>query len=86
MINCIIIDDEKPARDSLDLLLSYYFADKVKVLGKAESLKEGFRLIYKHNPDLVFLDIEMPEENGFILFNYFQQIKFSVIFTTVYKE
>lgn len=86
MINCIIIDDEKPARESLNLLMNYYFSDKVKVLGKAESLKDGVLLIYKYSPDLVFLDIEMPEENGFMLFNYFQQIKFSVIFTTAYKE
>ena len=86
MINCIIIDDEKPARDSLELMLNHYFADKVKILGKAESLKEGVLLIYKYDPDLVFLDIEMPEENGFMLFNYFQQFKFSVIFTTAYKE
>ena len=63
MINCIIIDDEKPARESLNLLMNYYFSDKVKVLGKAESLKDGVLLIYKYSPDLVFLDIEMPEEN-----------------------
>lgn len=86
MINCVIIDDEKPARDSLELMLGHYFPDKVRIIGKAESLNEGILLIYKHNPDLVFLDIEMPEENGFMLFNYFQQVKFSVIFTTAYKE
>lgn len=86
MIKCVIIDDEKPARDSLELMLNHYFADKVKILGKAESLKEGVLLIYKYEPDLVFLDIEMPEENGFMLFNYFQQFKFSVIFTTAFKE
>lgn len=86
MLSCIIIDDEKPARDALELMLNYYFADKVKVIGKADSLKEGILLIYKHNPELVFLDIEMPEENGFMLFNYFQQVNFSVIFTTAYKE
>ncbi len=86
MINCIIVDDEKPARDALELMLSRYFPEKVKVLGKAESLKEGVFAIYKHNPDLVFLDIEMQEESGFNIFNYFQQVKFSVIFTTAYKE
>lgn len=86
MINCVIIDDEKPARDSLELMLSLYFPDKVRIIGKAESLKEGVLLIYKYSPDLVFLDIEMPEENGFMLFNYFQQVNFSVVFTTAYKE
>jgi two-component system LytT family response regulator len=86
MISCIIIDDEKPARDALELMLNHYFGDKINVLGKAESLKEGVFAIYKHKPDIVFLDIEMPEENGFNIFGYFQQITFAVIFTTAYKE
>ena len=86
MISCVIIDDEKPARDSLELMLCHYFSDKIKVLEKAGSLKEGVFSIYRHNPDLVFLDIEMQDENGFNIFKYFQQVKFSVIFTTAYKE
>ncbi|MDP3642010.1 MAG: LytTR family DNA-binding domain-containing protein [Bacteroidota bacterium] len=86
MISYVIIDDEKPARDALELMLAHYFGEKIKVLGKAESLKEGVFAIYKHTPDIVFLDIEMPEENGFNIFNYFQQVTFSVIFTTAYKE
>ena len=86
MISCVIIDDEKPARDALELMLIHYFPDKVKVLAKAESLKEGVFAIYKRSPDLVFLDIEMPDEKGFEIFNYFQQVTFSVIFTTAYKQ
>lgn len=86
MISCVIIDDEKPAREALDLMLSRYFPEKIKVLAKAESLKEGIFAIYKNHPDLVFLDIEMPEENGTLIFNYFQQVNFSVIFTTAYRE
>ena len=86
MINCVIIDDEKPARDALELMLIRYFPERVKVVAKAESLKEGVFAIYKHSPDLVFLDIEMPEEKGFEIFTYFQQVTFSVIFTTAYKE
>ena len=86
MISCVIIDDEKPARDALELMLIRYFPEKVKVIGKAESLKEGVFAIYKHNPGLVFLDIEMPDEQGFNIFNYFQQVTFSVIFITAFKE
>ncbi len=86
MITCIIIDDEKPARDTLELMLLRYFPEKIKILAKAESLKEGVFAIYKSHPDLVFLDIEMPEENGTNIFNYFQRINFSVIFTTAYRE
>lgn len=67
MIKCVIIDDEKLARDSLELLLTRYFSENIKVLSKFGSLKEGVLGIYKHHPDIVFLDIEMPEENGFLL-------------------
>lgn len=86
MITCVIIDDEKHARDALELMLFHYFAEKVEVVGKAESIKEGVFSIYKHKPDLVFLDIEMQDENGFEIFKYFQQIDFSVIFITAYKD
>jgi two-component system LytT family response regulator len=86
MINCIIIDDEETARNLLEATLNRFFADKIKVICKATSLKEGVFAIYNHNPDLVFVDIEMKEENGFNIFNYFQQVNFSVIFTTSFKE
>ena len=86
MISCVIIDDEKLARSALELMFNRYFPEKINVLAKSESLKEGVFAIYKYNPDLVFLDIEMPVENGFKIFDYFQQINFSVVFTTAYKE
>ncbi|HRZ77803.1 MAG TPA: LytTR family DNA-binding domain-containing protein, partial [Bacteroidales bacterium] len=59
---------------------------RVEVVGMAESVKEGVFAIYKHQPDLVFLDIEMPEENGFRLFDYFKSVDFEVIFTTAYRN
>lgn len=86
MINCIIIDDEKPARESLALIFTRYFSDKVHVLAKAETISEGVFYIEKYNPDIVFLDIELQNESGFDLFTHFQQISFSVIFVTAYRE
>jgi len=86
MINCVIIDDEKPARDALELLLNRYFTEKVNVVGKAGSVKEGITIIDKHNPDVVFLDIEMQEEDGFSIFNYYKQVPFTVIFVTAFRE
>lgn len=86
MITCVIIDDEKLAREALRLMLERYFSDKVKILAMAAGLKEGVLEIYQHHPDLVFLDIEMPDEDGFRIFNYFQQVNFSLVFTTAYKE
>lgn len=86
MISAIIIDDEQHARYTLEAMLDRYFLNKVKVLESVESVKEGVFAIQKHHPDLVFLDIEMPEENGFKLFDYFDQIPFSVIFVTAYQN
>lgn len=86
MISCIIIDDEKPARDTLNLMLKRFFPEKVEVVAMAASLKEGVMAIYENKPGLVFLDIEMPGEDGFKIFNYFQKVDFSVIFVTAYSE
>jgi len=77
---------KNPARDSLELMLEYYFSGKVRILGKAASVHEGVELINSVKPDLVFLDIEMPEENGLVLFEHFDDICFAVIFTTAYKD
>ncbi|OFX21553.1 MAG: hypothetical protein A2041_02490 [Bacteroidetes bacterium GWA2_31_9b] len=86
MKTCIIIDDEKNARETLEKIIERYFITKIKVLHSASSVKEGVFAINKSNPDIVFLDIEMPEENGFKLFEYFDIINFEVIFTTAYKQ
>ena len=86
MINCIIIDDERQAREVLEKIIARYFPDKVRVLGAAGSVEEGVKLIHQHNPRLVFLDIEMPGENGFELFRYFDHFHFDVVFTTAYKH
>ncbi len=86
MKTCIIIDDEKNARETLAKIIERYFSTKIKILFSADSVKEGVFAINKFNPDLVFLDIEMPEENGFKLFDYFDIYNFEVIFTTAYKQ
>jgi two-component system LytT family response regulator len=86
MISAIIIDDEQHARNTLKAMLMRYFPEKVKVIASVESVKEGVFAIHKLHPDLVFLDIEMPGENGFKLFDYFDQTPFSVIFTTAHQN
>lgn len=86
MKTCIIIDDEKNARETLEKIIKRYFSNKIQILFSADSVKEGVFAINKYNPNLVFLDIEMPEENGFKLFDYFDIYNFEVIFTTAYKQ
>tara|TARA_R110001583_G_scaffold69696_1_gene197561 strand:+ start:3035 stop:3790 length:756 start_codon:yes stop_codon:yes gene_type:complete len=86
MITAIIIDDELNAREFLQKLVVRYFPKKIVVLEICDSVIMGVQAIKKHKPDLVFLDIQMPNENGFSLFKHFDKINFEVIFTTAYKD
>ena len=85
MIKAILIDDEVHCVDTLNILLRD-FCPEVQILLKCTSAKQGLEAIRKYNPDLVFLDIEMPTMNGFELLEQFDQIPFSVIFTTSYDQ
>lgn len=84
-INCIIIDDESANRLVLERFLNKH-CPSVKVIGSAESAKEGYRLICDLSPDLVFLDVRMPVLSGFDLLRMFDEIPFHVIFITAYDE
>ncbi len=86
MIKCIIIDDERKAREVLNKIIDRYFSDKLKVEYLANSVNHGVYAINKFNPDIVFLDIEMPGDNGFKLFEYFDKYNFEVIFTTAFEQ
>jgi two-component system LytT family response regulator len=84
-INAIIIDDEERARRTLRLLIETFCPD-VKILGTYKNVPEGVLAINKLNPQLVFLDIEMPEYNGFELLGFFRDIDFEIIFVTAYNQ
>jgi len=86
MIKTIIVDDEYNAREFLEKLLNRYFINKFIVLDKCESVDQAVLAIEKHNPDLIFLDIQMPNKNGFELFKEIKNIDFEVIFTTAHSE
>ena len=86
MKTCIIIDDEENAREALSKIIERYFKTKLKIVFAADSIKEAVFAINKYKPQIVFLDIEMPRENGFKLFDYFDIYDFEVIFTTAYKQ
>jgi two-component system LytT family response regulator len=85
MIRAVIIDDEQPAREVIDNYLREYCPD-VEVVAKASSVSTGYNAIRKTSPDLVFLDIEMPDGKGFDLLNRFESIDFKIIFVTAYSE
>lgn len=85
MLNAIIIDDEAKARRVLASFLNDY-CKQVQVVGMAEDVIQGVKLVQKENPDIVFLDIEMPGYNGFQLLDFFDDINFEIIFVTAYSE
>ena len=86
MIKAVIIDDEVNAQSLLEKTLIRYFPNKFNIVEKCNSVDSGVLAIKKFEPELVFLDIQMPEKNGFELFNYFDVVKFEVIFTTAYNQ
>lgn len=84
-IKSIIVDDEKHGRENLAGILTQHCSG-VKIVGEANSVENAIKLIQNETPDLVFLDIEMPKENGFKLLEYFADARFEVIFVTAYDS
>ncbi|WP_229359435.1 response regulator [Flectobacillus major] len=64
-IKTILVDDERLARQELKYLLQE-FSD-IQIIDEAENVDEALEKIHRLQPDLIFLDIEMPEKNGFDL-------------------
>ena len=85
MLKVIIIDDEPKARRVLTALLEQN-CPSVHIIDLAEDVPMAVKLINKHQPDLVFLDIEMPGYTGFQLLDFFEKIDFHIIFTTAYRD
>jgi two-component system, LytTR family, response regulator len=84
-MRCVIIDDEYRGREVLASLLHTH-CPEVKVVGVAANVEEGYEVIRMTNPDLVFLDIEMPDGNGFDLLLKFTNPKFKTVFVTSYDQ
>ena len=84
-MKAVIIDDEKDSRKILANYLAKYCAD-IEVCGFGESVATGKEAIQKHNPDVVFLDIEMPYGNGFDLLDSIKEITFETVFVTAFDH
>lgn len=82
-VKTIIIDDERLARNELKKLLQDF--SEIEVIDEAANVQEGIEKIELHNPDLIFLDIQMPGKTGFDLLEELDRAP-KVIFTTAYDE
>jgi len=85
MLKALIIDDEKAARFTLQTIVEQYCPD-IEIVGIASDVPQAVLLINKNEPDLVFLDIEMPGYSGFDLLDFFKKIDFEIIFVTAYSQ
>ncbi|GAB4042738.1 LytR/AlgR family response regulator transcription factor [Spirosoma litoris] len=84
-MKAILIDDEKPNLDNLQALLQAY-CPQVTVCATALNAEEGKSLLYRYQPDLVFLDIQMPGQSGFDLLRSLHTYDFEVIIVTAYDQ
>ncbi len=84
-IRTILIDDEKSSLIILEKLLEKNVPE-VEIIGKAQSVAEGIKIIDELKPDLVFLDISMPDGDGFEVLEKVDYKDFGIIFVTAYDQ
>lgn len=84
-MKALLIDDEQHNLDNLRALLETY-CPQVDVCAWALNAKSATSLLYKYQPDLVFLDIQMPEQNGFDWLRSLSSCDFDVVFVTAYDH
>lgn len=84
-LTCIIVDDEAVSRETLENYIQKY-CDAVEIKALCENVEEGLAAIEKHQPDIVFLDIEMPYGDGFDLLDRVPKVNFDVVFITAFSN
>lgn len=82
MIKAVIVDDSPEARESLSADLGRWCADTVRITGQAGSMAEGLKVLRELRPDVVFLDIQLGDGDGFSLLEQLGETSTKVIFTT----
>lgn len=84
-IKTIIVDDEESARDVIKNLLVRFCPD-IEIVAICKSVPEAVESIKINQPQLVFLDIEMPNYAGFEILNFFEEVNFEIVFITAYEQ
>lgn len=84
-IQSVIIEDESAAREALKNYLSKY-CPQVEIIGEAHNAKEAIPLLHELEPQLVFLDVEMPFGNAFDVLEACKDLYFETIFVTAFSE
>ncbi|MGB0851621.1 MAG: LytR/AlgR family response regulator transcription factor [Bacteroidia bacterium] len=84
-LRVLIADDEKSSRDLIENYVNRYCKD-LTIVAKAEDARQAVGLIRTHQPDLVFLDVEMPYGNAFDVLEQTENINYHTIFITAYSD
>ncbi len=84
-LKAILVDDEEKALKSLQIKVKRFFPD-ISILATIQNPVEAVQIIEEQKPDLVFLDIEMPQLNGFDVLQKFEKPNFEIIFVTAYSD
>lgn len=87
LITALIVDDEQDARDGLERLINNEIPE-INIIGKSENAQNALEMIIDKQPDLLFLDIQMPVNDGFWLAEKLSKLNNStcIIFVTAYDE
>ncbi len=85
MKKALIIDDENRTRDLIAKMINSFGLD-IEAIPAGENVESGLKAIKDHNPDIVFLDIQMPDGTGFDLLKAVPKKTFEVIFITAHEE
>ncbi len=85
MITAILIDDEVNSRNALVKKIQTH-CPAIQIVGECNSAEEGIIAIEKHQPQVIFLDIEMPRMNGFGMLEKIAAKNFNIVFTTAYNQ
>jgi len=80
-LRTIIVEDNLTNQEHLSHLIREYCLD-VEIIGMASTVEEAIQKIRDHLPELIFLDVELPDGSGFDILNYFKPVSFKVIFFT----
>ncbi|WP_339712221.1 LytTR family DNA-binding domain-containing protein [uncultured Kriegella sp.] len=84
-LNAIIVEDEANSREILRNYIVKYCRE-VNLMGEASSINEALQLIQENEPDLLFLDVEMPFGNAFDLLDQLPDRSFQTVFVTAYDQ
>lgn len=85
MLKAVLVEDEKNSQELIKELITEY-CEGVEVVGIGGSVAQGLAVIAEHQPDLLFLDIELPDGDGFQILEKTEYKDFEVIFTTAYDQ